>query len=630
MKTYLLTAVGLFSMTITVQAQPHPEIASKNRLLEHDLIRYCADCHNANESHGQLDVVSLLKQQPLIRNKQNWLIITDRIRGGEMPPKDAEQPTSVERQKMLSLLADEIENFDYSSIRDPGYEPTRRLSNIEYDNTVSDLFGIKLRPSSKFPNDLSGNSGFDNSANTLFLQPQLFERFVHAADEISNSILSDDNSHLHNDLHINLSHGARVTSDPFLETFLSRAFRRPVTVHERDRYRRLFIATYQKTGNRRLAYKKLIDTVLISPQFLFKTEDILNYDDTFRINQFNLANRLSYFLWASMPDKELFELARHNKLSDHATLQKQITRMLLSPKADTIGTIFGGQWLGFEHLGTRIRMDPIDNPWCTDTLMDAMRQETAMLLNHAFRENKSATELLLADYTFINEELAKHYRISNVRGQEMRLINLTSPHRGGLLGQGSLMAVTSFPGRTSPIMRGNWVLTTILGTPPPPPPPGAAEFEPRVERRRDLSTAEKLALHREDGRCASCHDQIDPLGVALESFDFFGRHQVRSRGKTIDTRATLPNGSEFEGPAGLKLAIVEEYHEEFVKQLTLKLLFYALGRQLEYYDEPAIQTIYTDMVANDYSLLTIVNGIVDSYPFQYKRLPETEQEPTNE
>ena len=630
MKTYLLIAVGLFSMTITVQAQPQPEVAFKNRLLERDLVHYCADCHNANESHGQLDVVSLLKQQPLIRNKQNWLIITDRIRGGEMPPKDAEQPTSVERQKMLSLLADEIENFDYSSIRDPGYEPTRRLSNIEYDNTVSDLFGIKLRPSSKFPNDLSGNSGFDNSANTLFLQPQLFERFVHAADEISNLILSNDNSHLHNGLSINLRDGARVTPDPFLETFLSRAFRRPVTAHERDRYRRLFIATYQKTGNRRLAYKKLIDTVLISPQFLFKTEDILNSDDTFRINQFNLANRLSYFLWASMPDKELFELARQNKLSDHAILQKQITRMLLSPKADTIGTIFGGQWLGFEHLGTRIRMDPIDNPWCTDTLMDAMRQETAMLINHAFRENKSATELLLANYTFINEELAKHYRISNVHGQEMRLINLSSPHRGGLLGQGSLMAVTSFPGRTSPIVRGNWVLTTILGTPPPPPPPGAAEFEPRVERRRDLSTAEKLALHREDRRCASCHDQIDPLGVALESFDFFGRHQVRSRGKTIDTRATLPNGSEFEGPAGLKLAIVEEYHEEFVKQLTRKLLSYALGRQLEYYDEPAIQTIYTDMVANDYSLLTLVNGIVDSYPFQYKRLPETEQEPTNE
>ena len=586
------------------------------------LLKHCSACHNPEESQGQVDLVTLLKQTPLVRNTSTWRIVMDRIDGGEMPPDDEPQPSNDERQELLNLLTRAIDQFDYSQIDNPGYEPARRLSNIEYDNTVSDLFGLTLRPSSKFPTDLSGKSGFDNSANTLFLQPQLFERFVHAADEISNEVLSESNSHLHNKLHINIRDGARVTPAPFLETFLPRAFRRPVTENEKAKYRELFIAVYGQTNDPRLAYKRLIDTVLISPQFLFKTELLSAKHESYRIGQFELANRLSYFLWASMPDEELFELAKQKKLFDQAVLNDQVQRMLNSPKADTLGSVFGGQWLGFQHLGTRIRMDPIDNPWCTESLMSAMRQETAMLLSHTIRHNKPATELLLADYTFLNEELAQHYRIPNILGDHLRRVELTSPHRGGLLGQGSLHAVTSFPGRTSPIVRGNWVLTTILGTPPPPPPPGAAEFEPAVERRRDLSTAEKLALHRDNPRCASCHDQIDPLGVALENFDFFGRYQTRSRGKPIVAKAQLPDGTSFEGPAGLKLAIVEAYHEEFIRQLSSRLLSYGLGRQLEYFDEPAIRKIYRDLETDDFRLHTLINSIITSYPFQHKRLPQ--------
>ncbi|MBA62341.1 MAG: hypothetical protein CMJ76_08235 [Planctomycetaceae bacterium] len=613
-------AVYLISITQNAKAQQ----------IEPLLEKYCADCHNSEEAQGQLDVVTLLQQKPLVRNLQQWRIVIDRIEGGEMPPEDAEQPNSKERDAILKVLTDNVDNFDYSTIRDPGYEPARRLSNIEYDNTVSDLFGTELSPSSKFPADLSGKSGFDNSANTLFLQPRLFERFVHAADEISNTILSNENGPLQNRLSISIGPQPTHALTSFLEDFLSRVFRRPATDQEKQRYRNLFVATYEKTNDRKMAYKKLIDTALISPQFLFKSEAVTTADEAYKIGHYDLANRLSYFLWASMPDAELFQLAEERMLFDKGVITEQIQRMLKSPKADTLGSIFGGQWLGFQHLGTRIRMDPIDNPWCTDTLMAAMREETSMLLNHAFRKNVSATELLLADYTFVNEELARHYRIPNVRGDNMRKINLTSPHRGGLLGQGSLLAVTSFPGRTSPIVRGNWVLTTVLGTPPPPPPPGAAEFEASIERRRDLSTSEKLALHRENQRCASCHDQIDPLGVALENFDFFGRYQTRSRGKSIDTQATLPDGTRFEGPAGLKLAIVGSYHEEFVKQLTRKLLSYALGRQLEYYDKPAIDSIYQQMQDNDYALHSLIEGIVHSYPFKNKLAPLLVSEVTNE
>ena len=598
--------------------------------LEQLLERHCADCHNSDEAQGQLDVPGLLQQKPLVRNAQQWKTVIDRIKGGEMPPEDAEQPSSQDRQTMLKLLVNKIDHFDYSTIQNPGYEPARRLSNIEYDNTLSDLFGIELSPSSKFPADLTGKSGFDNSANTLFLQPQLFERFVHASDEISNTILRDEYSDLHALLAINLSVEGPVTPALFLHTFLSRAFRRPATEQEKERYQALFLATYRKTKDLSQAYKKIIDTALISPQFLFKSEAMLARDEEFQISDYDMANRLSYFLWASMPDDQLFKLAKEERLFDKTVLAEQIQRMLDSPRADTLGDIFGGQWLGFQHLGTRIRMDPIDNPWCTDTLMTAMRQETSMLINHAFRNDVSATELLLADYTFINEELARHYRIPGIRGAEMRKINLTSPHRGGLLGQGSLLAVTSFPGRTSPIVRGNWVLTTILGTPPPPPPPGAAEFEPSVERRRDLSPAEKLALHRENKRCASCHDQIDPLGVALESFDFFGRYQTRYRGRVISTQTTLSNGTKVNGPAGLKLAIVGSYHEEFVKQLTRRLLSYALGRQLEYYDEPAISSIYKEMEANNFKLHTLIKSIIYSYPFQNKLAPQKLSEANHE
>tara|TARA_Y100001968_G_scaffold4425_1_gene3906 strand:+ start:1444 stop:3318 length:1875 start_codon:yes stop_codon:yes gene_type:complete len=607
----VVVITAFFSLASTLQAQQF------NRLLQ----QHCAECHNAEESHGQIDINTLLEQTPLVRNTATWRIVMDRIRGGEMPPEDAPQPSNQDRQAMLRHLTEAIDNFDYSAIENPGYEPAKRLSNIEYDNTVSYLFKLKLTPSKKFPVDLSGKSGFDNSANTLFLQPQIFERFVHAADEISNEVLSEKNAGLHDQLHINLRDGGRVTPAPFLNFFLSRAFRRPVTNSEQQRYRDLFIDTYLETNDRKLAYKKLIDTILISPQFLFRSEALTSDTDVYQISQYELASRLSYFLWSSMPDDELFDLAKQEKLTDRGILDAQIQRMLHSPRADSLGTVFGGQWLGFQHLGTRIRMDPIDNPWCTDTLMSAMRTETSMLLNHTLRSNASATELLLADYTFVNEELARHYRIPNVAGDEMRKIDLVSPHRGGLLGQGSLHAITSFPGRTSPIVRGNWILTTVLGTPPPPPPPGAAEFEPSVERRRDLTTAEKMALHREDARCASCHDQIDPLGIAMENFDFFGRYQTRSRGKTIDARAQLPDGTRFEGPSGLKLAIVERYHQEFVTQLTRKLLSYALGRQLDYYDEPAIRTIYSDMKSDSFKLHTLVHGIVHSYPFLNKQLP---------
>ena len=295
--------------------------------------------------------------------------------------------------------------------------------------------------------------------------------------------------------------------------------------------------------------------------------------------------------------------------------------MMADDKAKTLGNTFAAQWLGFDDLGTRIRLDPIDNPWCTDTLMASMRAETAMFFDSLLQDNRPISELINAEYTFINEELANHYKIDGIEGETMRRINLTDPNRGGILANGSVLAVTSAGRRTSPVMRGKWVLETILGTPPPPPPPDvdAGALDRDLRRNRKLSMREKLALHSAKPRCQGCHARLDPYGLSLENYDYFGRYRTRGRGGPIDASAVLEDGTEFTGVSGLKMVIVEKRMDDLVRQVSQKMLSYALGRQLEWYDEPAIRQLVGKLEENEYRFQTLIFEIATSYPFQYKR-----------
>ena len=627
---------------------------------------YCYRCHGPQTQTAGIDLSALVAQRPLVKNRETWSRVIAVLEERRMPPSSAPQPSDDIRREMAGLLHRDIEAFDYSTIDNPGFELMRRLTHTEYDNTMRDLLGVELGLSDRFPDELTGSSGFDNSANTLFLQPSLMERYIAAAEravEVALPATPTSAAHrMSRDLVFVATPGAGVSDTMAAETvlrrFLTRAYRRPPASEEVAQ-----ATTHYELGrtaglNHEAALKQALQAVLISPKFLLRVEAGTESSAPFAVNEWELASRLSYFLWASMPDQALFDLAARGALSEPETLAQQVSRMLADEKANTLGDIFAAQWLGFEHVGTRIWLDPIDNPWCTASLMTAMRDESSLFFMSLLRENRPVGTLIDADYTYVNEELATTlYGMEGITGERMRRVAVTDANRGGLLGQASILAVTSNYKDTSPVKRGAYVLDTLLGTPPPPPPLSASVLSEEVADLRGLSFREKLEMHSKNETCRVCHSKIDPIGFSLENFDYFGRWRAtydfrqrvedpaeadetveiqtesspepivvhfKNTRRVIAADGGLPDGTTFTGPAGLKRALLDTRHDDLVRQVVTKMLAYALGRQLEYYDEPAVRTILSALQADDYRLQTLLQEIVASYPFQYKENPAEE------
>jgi hypothetical protein len=596
------------------------------------LAQHCFECHGVDTHEGGVNFDELLSHEPLVRDRDVWRRVIQLLQLEVMPPEYASSiPTDAERRALLGELDRSITKFDYSTIDDPGYVPLRRLTNREYDNTIRDLLGVDLKPAARFPTELTGSSGFDNSANTLFLQSALMERYIAASERVIELALPDEPTTVdHRKTHefIFVAKPDEETTDndaarKVLRRFLLRAYRRPPTEDEISAICGRYEEVRRSGKNFEAAIKQLLPSVLISPNFLLRVEEANDGDAPYRISDWDLASRLSYFMWATMPDDELFELAEAKRLHDPDVLPEQIARMLADPKADTLGEVFAGQWLSTQLIGTRIRLDPIDNPWCTDSLMSAMRAETSMFFMSLLRENRTIDDLVDADYTFVNEELAKTlYKLKGVEGEQMRRISLDDPNRGGIIGQPSVLTVTASHKTTSPVKRGVFILDTVLGTPPPPPPPDAGKFDEELEENDRLTFREKLEKHASSGTCRSCHATLDPVGIAMENFDYFGRWRNRyGRRRPVVSSATMPDGAQFTGPTDVKKWILEKRHDDLVRQVVSKLLSYALGRQLEYYDEPAVQQIVARLETDDYRFQTLLQAIVASYPFQYRKNP---------
>ena len=325
-----------------------------------------------------------------------------------------------------------------------------------------------------------------------------------------------------------------------------------------------------------------------------------------------------------MPDDALLELAESGELSDPLVLEREVERMLKNRRAKSLGYVFAAQWLGFDDVGTRRRLDPIDNPWCTESLMKAMRAETSLFFYSLIRYNHPVSKLIDARYTYLNQELARHYRIGGIEGDRMRPVRLKTQVRGGIFSHASVLCVTAFPDRTSPVIRGKWILDTVLGTPPPEPPPNVSEISEEVLERDDLTMRQKLKQHSKNPKCYTCHREMDPLGFSLENFDNFGRWRTRQFGDKIDAQGRLPDGTEFEGPVGLREVIVAQRLDDLTRQLAQKMLSYALGRQIEYYDEAALRKIVATTQQDDYRFQTLVKSVITSYPFQFKRKPRAD------
>ena len=587
---------------------------------------FCLDCHDGETQKGEINLKAALGSEPLVKNLDLWKTVINRIENGDMPPKKNDQPSYSEKKALLKWLDREVVQFDYSSIDDPGYEQARRLTHIEFSNTLRDLLGLNMNLVEDFPIDLSGKSGFDNSANTLFLQPILMERYLGAIDRaVEATVPLEGNPTGKSPVLIvwpNNKEEELEAAGKIINRFLLRAFRRPPTNREVNEVSAVYNRSREKNEPFAIGIRRALAAALVSPVFLLKSEQVKETNESYQVDEFELASRLSYFLWASMPDDELFRMALEKRLAKPDEFARQVVRMLADSKSDALGNVFAAQWLGFDALGVRVRLDPIDNPWCTDTLMTAMKQESAMGFTSLVRKNKPLSDLIQSKTTYVNEELAKFYKLKGVKGNEMRLVAHTDKRRFGLFGQASVLAVTSSPYRTSPIRRGEWILDSLLGTPPPPPPPDAGELDEDIEENRKLTFRQKLEMHSKNPRCYSCHREMDPLGFSLENYDWFGRWRSESRGRSIDSKGRLPSGTEFEGPIGLRDVIVGEKLDDLARQITRKMLSYALGRQLEYYDVPAVRKILKVFKEDNYRLQTLLREVCSSYPFKYRKNPE--------
>ena len=587
---------------------------------------HCYQCHSGEGAEGGLQIDQLVQDSPLVKQLKTWNNIAKRIELGDMPPPDAGRLDKATINKFKDWFDQSISGFDYDSVASAGFVPAKRLTHKEYQNSIRDLIGIDLAEMETFPTDLSGNSGFSNSANTLFMNGSLLDCYAQSAESIIAKLFSPDANDLElrarNAILVPGQHSVNVTDRArrILKRFCDRAFRRPSKDEEIDRLMLLFESEYNQSKQLELAIQKPLIAVLLMPQFLFKIESVPTGMDAERVGQYELANRLSYFLWASMPDEQLMRLAKENRLSNPLVLDEQIDRMIRDRRGKSLGYVFAAEWLGFEDVGVRRRQDPIDNPWCTESLMKAMRDESTLFFYSLIRDDRPISALVNARYTYLNEELARHYRIKGIKGDHLRPVSLKTTRRGGILTHASILSITAFPDRTSPVVRGKWVLETLLGTPPPEPPPNVSELSPQIEDR-EISFRAKLALHSRNKRCAACHQEIDPLGHSLENFDNFGRWRFRRFGEKIDATGRTPDGVEFDGPEGLRKVLIGTRLDDLTRQLAVKMLSYALGRQLEYHDEAAIRQIVAATKKDNYSFQSLVKNVINSNPFQNKQKP---------
>jgi hypothetical protein len=340
----------------------------------------------------------------------------------------------------------------------------------------------------------------------------------------------------------------------------------------------------------------------------------------YRLSDVDLASRLSFFLWSSIPDDELLELAEKGRLSDPAVLDQQVRRMLADSRSQSLVDNFAGQWLFLRNVG-RVSPDPELFPDFNENLREAFRRETELFFASNVREDRPVAELMTADYTFVNERLARHYGIPNVYGDHFRRVAVGDRNRRGLLGQGSILTVTSRANRTSPVLRGKWVLDNVLGTPPPPPPPNVPALKESGADIRNLTMRQRTEQHRANPVCGSCHARMDPIGFALDNFNAIGQWRMTDGSTAIDASGVLADGTKFDGPMELRDALLTR-PEQFAMTVTEKLLTYALGRDVESFDQPAIRTILREAAASEYRWSSLLTGIARSTPFQMRRSQE--------
>lgn len=577
------------------------------------LRKHCYDCHGKEEPEAGLSLEKYKESSKIQTDFEVWEKVLRMLTERQMPPKDIILPDETELQHALSALRMELARFDCGQARRPGRVTIRRLNRPEYNNTIRDLVGLDLKLAADFPSDDVG-SGFDNIGDVLSLPPLLIEKYFAAAETIIEKAFESEEGR---QKILVAPMDRRGSTRQNIEAFAARAFRREITEEESDRFSELAEEAREAGASREEALKGVFTAILVSPHFLFRVEADPAPEDEDGIRElddYELASRLSYFLWSSMPDEELFNLAGEGKLRDLKVLEAQVKRMLKDPKAKALTKNFAGQWLQLRSL-TGINPNAEQFPKFDAELRSAMRQETELFFEDLVQNDKSILDFLNADYTFLNERLAKHYGVENIEGDEFREVKLPRERRG-VLTHASILLITSNPTRTSPVKRGKWILDNILDEPPPPPPADIEELSEDAETLGSLR--ERMRQHRSNESCAVCHTKMDALGFGLENFDVIGSWRDKEGRFDIDASGELPGGLKFNGASEMVEILVEQKRDAFCQCLARKLLTYALGRELQSFDRCAVNEIVDNLQKQDYRFSALVTSIVLSDPFRMR------------
>src|SRR5436190_8045543 len=583
---------------------------------------YCTRCHGQDRQKGGINFGPALKKPGETASSKRWKQAVTNVKSHDMPPENAQkQPTDEERQKFL----DGISKIKFLSAKDPGPFVIRRLTKVEYGNTLHDFLGVDAKVANDLPDEVFGE-GYLNT-----LSPLQSEQYLAIANEALDRILGPKDGPVTKAQKrlFGKTPGAgadeRAAAGKVARALARDAYRRPPSEAELDVLLRVFDLARENKLTYPAALRLMLKAVLVSPQFLFITpampaesgRSIVPLDD------YQLASRLSYLLWATMPDAELSALADRGKLHEPVVLKAQVKRLLDDPRSRALFDGFGAQWLGLGSLQSKT-FDTAKFPQMTGALRSSMYDEARLFFESVVRENRSVVSLVDCDYTFLNGTLAALYGLDKkVTGSRWRKVKLADANRGGILGMPGILAVTSFPNRTSPVKRGVWVLEQVLGEHVPPVPPNVPSLEKQDRHAiENLTLRQRTELHRKDAACANCHKTLDPIGFGLENFDAIGRWREKDdSGGPIDAAGELPGGKQFRSPRELK-AIIAGRKDELARNLAEKLLAYALCRQLEGYDEIVVDGMAGNLSRDGYRMQTLITEVVTSYPFLNRRVEQ--------
>ncbi len=621
----------------------HAELAEDyTNVIRPLMVKKCHECHNATKTKGDVNLARFETLAAIKSDPELWQTVLEKVQAYEMPPKKAGELDFGQFEKLMGFLRqlplpEKPDCNQIASDRNAnfyrGYVMSRRLNRAELIHTVRDLFGVEIdfKLEQLLPADGGGGEGFDTTGSTLFTSSIHIEKYLAAAEQITQLVLPDRPHGQSRELRAARERilfrqpgwfePAEPVAREVISAFARRAWRRPVTSGEVDQLMKLFARGNRRGDGFAASVRLALQGALISPHFLFLAEPEPAAKGIQRLADVPLASKLSYFLWSSMPDEELLALAEAGKLADTNIYRAQIHRMLRDPKADAFGERFALQWLDLDRLGGESKPDATRYPEFDAALARSMKGEVTAFFNHLVREDRSLLELIDSHYTFANRRLAELYGWPGIVGDQLRLVQVADARRGGILGMAAVHAATSFPLRTSPVLRGRWVIEALLGDKIPPPPPGVPALNEQAAETTGLSLRQQLEQHRLKSECASCHDKMDPLGFGLENFDVLGRWREELHGQPLDTKGTLPSGEVYEGPAGLKRVLMAR-KEKILRHLARKMTGFAFGRELNNFDNCVIDDAMKSLEQNQWRASVLIETIATSFPFQHRFYPK--------